>query len=122
MTTYTHIVIDELEPVGHGVIAGALFDFMGWLTSRKERLTLSSADNASPAVEAIAAFAKMRGLSLSTARVEKWHDMVATPVRELTNDDLEEIARRVLAQGYKHRDFEVRFARAVIDATLGRTA
>jgi len=37
----------EPEPVAHSVIAGALFDFMGWLTSRKERIVLSSADNAS---------------------------------------------------------------------------
>jgi hypothetical protein len=38
---------------------------------------LSSADNASPAVEAITEFAKMRGLSLDGARVQDWQD--ATP-------------------------------------------
>ena len=63
----------EQEPVAHAVIAGALFDFMGWLTSRKERLVLSSADNASPAVEAITEFAKMRGLSLNDAKVQDWN-------------------------------------------------
>jgi hypothetical protein len=72
------------EPVAHPVIAGALFDFMGWLTSRKETLILSSADNASPAVEAITEFAKMRGLSLDGARVQDWQDTTppATPVQE----------------------------------------
>jgi hypothetical protein len=59
----------------HPVIAGALFDFMGWLTSRKKTLILSSADNASPAVEAITEFAKMRGLSLDGARVQDWQDL-----------------------------------------------
>jgi hypothetical protein len=63
----------EQEPVAHSVIAGVLFDFMGWLTSRKERIVLSSADNASPAVEAITEFAKMRGLSLDDAKVQDWH-------------------------------------------------
>jgi hypothetical protein len=63
---------DEQKPVRHDVIAGALFDFMGWLTSREERLVLSSADNASPAVEVITEFAKMRGLSLGSARVKDW--------------------------------------------------
>ena len=68
------------EPVAHSVIAGALFDFMGWLTSRKETLILSSADNASPAVEAITEFAKMRGLSLDGARVQDWQDLtLSTP-------------------------------------------
>jgi hypothetical protein len=61
--------------VAHPVIAGALFDFMGWLTSRKKTLILSSADNASPAVEAITEFAKMRGLSLDGARVQDWQDI-----------------------------------------------
>jgi hypothetical protein len=60
-------------PQGEPVIAGALFDFMGWLTSRKERLVLSSADEASPAVDAIRDFAKMRGLSLDDARVQDWN-------------------------------------------------
>ncbi len=60
------------KPVSHAIIAGALFDFMGWLTSRKERLVLSSADDASPAVEAITEFAKMRDLSLDDAKVRDW--------------------------------------------------
>ena len=58
----------------HSIVAGALFDFMGWLTSRKERIVLSSSDNASPAVEAITEFAKMRGLSLDDAKVQDWQD------------------------------------------------
>ena len=62
----------EQEPVAHPVIAGALFDFMGWLTTRKERIVLSSADEASPAVDAIRDFAKMRGLSLDDAKVQDW--------------------------------------------------
>lgn len=58
------------------VIAGALFDFMGWLTTRDERLVLSGADEASPAVDAIRDFAKMRGLSLDDAMVQDWQDSI----------------------------------------------
>ena len=73
---YTYIAPPaEQESVAHAVIAGVLFDFMGWLTSRKERIVLSSADNASPAVEAITEFAKMRNLSLDDARVTNWQDI-----------------------------------------------
>jgi len=68
-----HTCTPKQEPVAHSVIAGALFDFMGWLTSRKERIVLSSADNASPAVEVITEFAKMRGLSLDDAKVQDWN-------------------------------------------------
>ena len=70
----------EQKPVSHSVIAGALFDFMGWLTSRKERLALSCVDDASPAVDAIKDFAKMRGLSLDDAQVQDWH--IAPPAAQ----------------------------------------
>ena len=70
------------------VIAGALFDFMGWLTSRKKRLVLSSADEASPAVDAIRDFAEMRGLSLDNARVQDWYTVPPQrPWVGLTNND-----------------------------------
>ena len=41
------VEVAEQEHAAHAVIAGALFDFMGWLTSREERIVLSSADEAS---------------------------------------------------------------------------
>ena len=78
---------DELykaQPVPHAVIAGALFDFMGGLTSRKERLVLSGANEAGPAVEAITDFAKMRGLSLDDARVLDWN--IAPPAAQLKQE------------------------------------
>ena len=80
----------EQKPVAHSVIAGALFDFMGWLTSRKERLVLSGANEAGPAVEAITAFSKMRGLSLDDARVQDWHTTPPAAQRQgvgLTDED-----------------------------------
>ena len=81
------------EPVAHSVVAGALFDFMGWLTSRDKRLTLSSTDDASPAVEAITEFAKMRGLSLDDARVQDWQDTTPPAAQRewigLTQEDID---------------------------------
>ena len=85
----------EQEPVAHPVIAGALFDFMGWLTSRKERIVLSSADNASPAADAIRDFANMRGLSLDDAKVQDWN---TTPPQStwvgLTDEEIKKIAKK----------------------------
>lgn len=84
----------EQEPVTHAVIAGVLFDFMGWLTSRQERLVLSASDEASPAVKVIEEFAKMRGLSLDDAKVKDWQDMTTPTKREwvgLTDEEIEKI-------------------------------
>ena len=63
----------QSEPVHHSVIAGVLFDFMGWLTSREKRIVLSSTEDASPAADAIREFAQMRSLSLDGARVQDWN-------------------------------------------------
>ena len=72
----------KTQNVSHGMIAGALFDFMGWLTSRPKRIMLSSADEASPAVDAIKDFANMRGLSLDDAQVQTWQEALAQPQQE----------------------------------------
>lgn len=64
------------EPVDHAVIAGALFDFLGWLTSRQQRVTWSSCDDATTAIDAVIEFAKMRGLSLDEVHVLDWQDRI----------------------------------------------
>ena len=88
------------------VIAGVLFDFMGWLTSRKERIVLSSVDEASPAVEAITEFAKMRNLSLDDAKVQDWHTI--PPQRTWVGLTHEE---RYLNDG--RTDEEIEYAKAI---------
>lgn len=83
----------EQEPVAHSVVAGALFDFMGWLTSRNKRLTLSGADEASPAVEAIQEFSEKRGLSIKDAEVGFWTEFLSTPPQRtwagLTDEEID---------------------------------
>ena len=44
------------------IVSGVLFDFMGWLTSRDEPLTLSCRDDCGPAVSVISQFLTMRGV------------------------------------------------------------
>ena len=91
---------DELykaQDVSHGMIAGALFDFMAWLTSRPKRIMLSSVDDASPAVDAIRDFAKMRGLSLDDAKVQDWN---TTPPAQRTWVGLTDEERDDLLDNY----------------------
>ena len=88
------------EPVAHTVIAGALFDFMGYLTSRKERIVLSAADDAAPAVDAIRDFATKRGLLLDDAQVREWIDELAQPVQQealygMNQDDWKDVVAAI---------------------------
>jgi hypothetical protein len=92
----------EQEPVVHSVITGALFDFMGWLTSRKERLVLSSADEASPAVDAIRDFAKMRGMSLDDAKVQDWNTTPPQP-KELEQEPVAWLHTKIEGVAVPHR-------------------
>jgi hypothetical protein len=64
--------------VGETIVAGALFDLMGFLTARDEVTTLSACHEASPAVIALEAFAAKRGLQLDEANVDGWRAALAT--------------------------------------------
>ena len=77
------------EAVAHSVVAGALFDFMGWLTSREKRLILSSVDEVSPAVEAITEFAKKRNLSLKNVEVGYWMEFLSTPPQQEAKGEID---------------------------------
>ena len=59
------------------IVAGALFDFMGYLTTSDERWTLSAADDAAPAVRAIQEWARKRDLLLNGANVTGWRAALA---------------------------------------------
>ena len=55
-------------------ISGALFDFLGWATSRPEVLKLGSNELIPPAVQALEKWAKLRGLDLKGADVHGWNE------------------------------------------------
>jgi hypothetical protein len=57
------------------VIAGALFDFAGFLTSRVKVINLGASEEAGAAVEAIEEWAATRGLSLDEAAVGGWREL-----------------------------------------------
>jgi hypothetical protein len=68
----------QAEPM----IAGALFDFLGFLTSSDECWTFSSRHEAGPAVRALEQWAAKRGLRLGEADVAGWRkDLPAAPAQ-----------------------------------------
>ena len=96
------------EPVAHRVVAGALFDFMGWLTSRRERLVLSSTDDAAPAADAIKDFAELRGLSRNDAEVKEGQDNITAPPQRLalTEEEIRDLLEAEFLGGYGMRSWD----------------
>ena len=79
-----HIVAALAAPTSE-VIAGALFDFLGYLTSlpAQEAVTFSECHEASSAVEHLEKWAEKRSLSLDEADLFGWHTTKADPTDAL---------------------------------------
>lgn len=82
-----HTRIEELETqlvaaqaVPSSVIAGAIFDFAGYLTTlpQKAAIHCSEVHEAVPMVKAITEWCKRRNLCTADARVETWREDIAT--------------------------------------------
>ena len=61
----------SIERLDH-IVSGVLFDFGGFLTTRKERLIASSTDNAAPMADAVGAFLTLRGVDQTCAPFFQW--------------------------------------------------
>lgn len=59
------------------IVAGALFDFAGYLTTLPKPISIGSSELASPMVELLTAWAALRGLSLDDADVSTWQARAA---------------------------------------------
>lgn len=67
----------EVKPLDvDNLIAGALFDFVGYLTTRTKAVRLGARHEATPAMVLLTNFAKSRGLDLSGAEVNRWAELL----------------------------------------------
>lgn len=73
----TKITVDK-ETIEHA-IAGAVFDFAGYITWHPDTIEVGSTADASPIVQRIRAWAKHSGLSIGSANVESWNAVLAEP-------------------------------------------
>ena len=69
----------------NNVVVGAMFDLMGWLTTRDERLVLSSTDNASPAADAVVEFLKKRDIQSFNPNIQNWSQVIKIDDDKMTS-------------------------------------
>ncbi len=105
------------------LIAGALYDLMGYLTTRDETIRLGATELATPAVDALVAFAAKRGLSLDNPAIADWSKRIAAPAQPaparvpLTDAEVDDLAR-TMVKGNKSVNWLCR----AIEAAHGITA
>ncbi|MGH8037066.1 MAG: hypothetical protein ACREPC_00260 [Stenotrophomonas sp.] len=63
-----------LPPEVSGVVAGALFDFLGFLTTRDKVISLGSTETPHDAMDALEEWASTRGLQLDEPAVADWQE------------------------------------------------
>lgn len=79
--------------VPSAVVAGALYDFMGCLTTRDDPITLSRNHTVYDLMDAFTAWANERGLNVDAADVERWSERL--------NGDLDTAVAEARAEGYE---------------------
>lgn len=75
MKSFIQFLVEELSA------SESIFGLMGWLTSRKKRISLSSTDDASEAAEVIDKWSKANNLKPPR---KDWHMKIVHPITELT--------------------------------------
>jgi len=58
----------------HPIIAGAIYDFAGFLTTRDSVIPVGASENASPIVDLLKEWANLRELQLNDAAVQSWQE------------------------------------------------
>ena len=58
-----------------GLIAGAIFDFMGYLTTRPKTVSAGATENPTPVLDHFTTWAAERGLSTERAMVQDWNTL-----------------------------------------------
>jgi len=67
-------------PTPRDAIAGALFDFLGFLTTRDKPVAFGATEWAAPAVDLLKDWAALRGLPLDAPAIDGWCAALAQPV------------------------------------------
>ena len=67
---------NKIEPV----VAGAIFDFAGFIITRPGSLSFGSSQNATPMVKLIEEWAASRNLNLDEPLVQSWQDAIKDQV------------------------------------------
>jgi hypothetical protein len=82
---------EDEPPTDSQIIAGAIFDFAGFLTTRDKVIKVGASAKASPVADLVKEWANMRELSLDDAAVMWWSDVLEEPPNS-TTDVVEPIA------------------------------
>lgn len=94
---YAHPPRDEWRPASEvpedamfsrgavaAIVAGAIYDFAGFMTTRPVSVSIGASDACGPVVDLITSFAEKRGLDLEEAAVQSWNLCIGRDVQPPT--------------------------------------
>ena len=97
---YAHPPRDEWRPASEppedamfsrgavaAIVAGAIYDFAGFMTTRPVSVSIGASDACGPVVDLITSFAEKRGLDLEEAAVQSWNLCVGRDVQPPTEGE-----------------------------------
>jgi len=91
------------------VVAGALFDFAGYMTTRDKSIKVGAKENPSPVLDQLKSWSRNRHLNLDDADVEKWTKALERVASgESASDVLDEMTTTVMVPGLPRKMAVVR--------------
>lgn len=69
------------------IVAGAIYDFAGFMTTRPVSVSIGASDACGPVVDLITSFAEKRGLDLEEAAVQSWNLCIGRDVQPPTEGE-----------------------------------
>ena len=97
LVLHTHSPRDEWRPASEppedamfsrgavaAIVAGAIYDFAGFMTTRPVSVSIGASDACGPVVDLITSFAEKRGLDLEEAAVQSWNLCIGRDVQPPT--------------------------------------
>jgi hypothetical protein len=83
------------------LIAGAVFDFAGYMTTRDKTIPIGASADAAPVATHIKQWAAKRSLDIDNADVQKWNEAIKRVVNgESPSDVLDEITKTSMIATY----------------------
>lgn len=103
-------------------VAGALYDFLGYLTSLEKPIRLGSSCNANPAINALKQWAKERDFNIEDADVQTWQGDITPRCWSCGSNNAKLVSTEEYVKEYECKRCHRRFLDPILPTPVDREA